>query len=178
MKSTFWTIGLAILIVAGYYLARHLYLSPKNITGEKAHEIQGQLLDGSDFALSQLKGQYVLLDFWGSWCGPCRESHPQLVSLHEQFKDQVFKDSEGFAIVSVAIEKNPDQWQRAIRNDRLNWPYHLMVTESFESSQARAYGVKQIPTKFLINPQGKIMAVDPSLAETAKLLESRLKKAS
>jgi thiol-disulfide isomerase/thioredoxin len=175
MKSMLLTIGLAILVVIGFQLGKYLYLKPKNITGEKAIEINSQLPDGTPFALSNLKGNYVLLDFWGSWCGPCRSSHPELVSLYNRFKGQTFKDAKGFEIVSIALEQSKKNWENAIQADQLNWPYHLMEQTSFDSPIAKAYSVKQIPTKFLINPEGVMMAVDPSFQEIAKLLEDRRK---
>jgi thiol-disulfide isomerase/thioredoxin len=176
MKSTLLTIGMGLLLVAGYYLGRYFYLKPRNITGEKAIELSGKLPDGTSFSLSDLKGKYVLIDFWGSWCGPCRQSHPQLVQLYQKFHNQPFKDSDGFEIFSVAIEHSRANWENAILTDQLTWPYHIMESDSFNSEQVKAYNVKQIPTKFLINPDGVIMAVDPSFEEITKLLETRLKK--
>jgi thiol-disulfide isomerase/thioredoxin len=178
MKSMLLTTGLALLVVVGVYLGKYLYLKPKNIAGEKAFEINGKLPGGEPFALSDLKGKYVLIDFWGSWCGPCRESHPRLVDLYNKFQNQVFKDSEGFEIVSIGVEKSRLNWERAIKADQLIWPYHLMESDSFGSAQVKAYNVKQIPTKFLVNPDGIIMAVDPSFDEIYKLLESRVKPTS
>ena len=175
MKSILLTIGLAVLVVVLFSVGKSYYLKPSNITGEKAHELTGQLLDGSEFKLSELKGKYVLIDFWGSWCGPCRASSPQLKSLYNKFQHQAFTDANGFEIVSVAIERSKANWERAIQSDDLSWPYHLMEQGSFDSPQVKAYNVKQIPTKFLVNPQGIIMSVDPSFDDIAKLLGSRVK---
>lgn len=173
MKNLLLTTGMCVLIILGFYLGKHFYLKPKNITGDLASEIAGQLPDGRPFSLNELKGNYVLLDFWGSWCRPCRETHPQLVELYDRFNHQHFEDSAGFEIVSIAVEKNKENWSAAIRADSLTWPYQLMAMGDFETPMIKAYHVKQIPTKFLINPKGIIIAVDPTLDEVAKILEKR-----
>ncbi len=174
MRNILVTVFLGLLAIVIFRFAKNLYLKPKNITGEKAIEITGQLPDGTPFALSQLKGKYVLLDFWGSWCGPCRQANPKVAGLYAKYNKQTFNDATGFEVVSVALERNPANWQNAIKADQLVWPYHLMESGSFDSGAAKAYSVRQIPTKFLINPDGVMMAVDPSFDEIAKLLEDRI----
>ena len=172
------TIGLALLIVVGFKVGKYFYLKPSTITGDKAAEVHGQLQDGSAFKLSDLQGQYVLLDFWASWCGPCRQSNPQLADLYARYHQQSFKDAGGFEIVSIGLDRSRGNWQNAIMQDGMSWPYQLMEPLGFDAPSAKAYTVRQIPTKFLINPQGMLMAVDPSLDEIDKLLEARLKKNS
>ena len=174
MKKTLLFIAFAIGAFFVIQFGKDLYLKPKNITGAKSLEISGMLPDGSSFALSALNGKYVLLDFWGSWCGPCRRSNPDLVSLYQKYHGQKFTDAEDFEIVSIGLENNASRWQKAIQNDGLIWPYHLMESSSFDSPTTLAYTVKQIPTKFLINPSGVIMAVDPSIKEITKLLDDRM----
>lgn len=174
MKSIILTIVVGLLAFIIIKAGKNLYLKPKNITGDKAIEFSGKMPDGGEFSLSDLKGKYVVLDFWGSWCGPCRQASPHLVSLYDQYKDAKFKEANGFEIVSVALERNRSNWLNAIEADQLHWPYHIMESSSFDSPATNAYTVKQIPTKFLINPEGVIMAVDPSIAEITKLLDARL----
>ena len=175
MKNILISAGIAILVLVLFRIGKHFYLKPKNITGEKAMEIIGTLPDGSAFKLSDLKGKYVLVDFWGSWCAPCRKSNPQLVNLYAKYNNSTFKDASGFEIVSIGIEHSATHWQKAIQADGLTWPYQLMESASFDSPAAKAYGVKQIPTKFLINPEGIMMAVDPSVEDITRLLDDRVK---
>ena len=106
MKISFPTFGLVVALVLGGIIAgRYVYFLPRFIQGEKTPEIESVLMDGSPFRLSSLKGKYVLLDFWGSWCGPCRAQNAGLRELYSQFGDRAFTDASGFEIVSVAVGK-------------------------------------------------------------------------
>jgi thiol-disulfide isomerase/thioredoxin len=174
MKNLLVTTGLFVLIWLGFYLGKRYYLKPKNIIGDTATEIRGNLPNGDSFSLNELRGQYVMLDFWGSWCGPCRQTHPQLVELYNRFHDQRFNDAKGFEIVSVSVESNRESWLSAIEADGLSWPYHLITMGDFDTPVVKSYHVKQIPTRFLINPEGVIISVDPTLDEIAKTLEKKV----
>ncbi len=174
MKDIVLTIGMCLLIVFGYYAGRAYFLKPRLIQGQKAIEIVDKLPDGSPFSLSALKGKYVLLDFWASWCGPCLQSHPALAQLYQQFHGQTFTDGSDFEIVSIALESNDRNWQYIMREDQLNWPYQLAGLQLFKSPVAKAYNVKQVPTLFLINPEGLIIGVDPSINQVIKVLQSKI----
>lgn len=164
---------LIIAVVALYFGGRHFYFKPKFINGEDVPNIKAQLIDGADFDLKQLTGKYVLVDFWGSWCGPCRQESPQMVELHQRFSDQSFKDASGFEIVSVAIETDEGRWRNAIERDGLDWPYHIGQFDRFSSPIAKEFGVREIPTKYLLNPKGQIIGVNLSFDEMTDLLASR-----
>lgn len=121
---------------------------------------------GQSLPLSSLKGKYVLLDFWASWCGPCRAENPNVVEAYNKYKDK------GFTIYSVSLDDNKDKWQQAIQADGLSWPNHVSDLKRWESTAARDYGVEAIPTNFLLDKDGKIIARDlrgPALE--AKLAE-------
>ena len=176
MKNILVMIVVSFLVVMGYYLVRGYYLKPRLIQGQKAIEFEDRMPDGSIFSLSDLRGQYVLLDFWGSWCGPCIDLHPALVQVYKRFHGQEFTDATGFEIVSFAVENNHTKnWEAVIRQNELSWPYHLVSIEMFKSPVVKSYNVKQLPTKFLINPQGFIVAVDPSISQIISMLDARLK---
>lgn len=150
---------------------KFVWQKPKYGTGIESPDFEASLVDGTVFKLSDMKGKLVLLDFWGSWCGPCRKDNPNLVRLYNEFHGKSFKEATDFEIISVAIENSEKPWIRAIENDGLIWPYHILQNERFKSPIAKQYGVREIPTKYLLDTNGAIIAVNPSYEETKALLE-------
>jgi len=176
-KSIRWVlIPAAILLV--YFAGRYIYFRPAFDAGEAVVDIQGKLPDGQSFRLDELRGSYVLLDFWGSWCGPCLQAFPELQALYHTYHQGSFHEADGFEIVSIAIERDASRWRRTLARFRPIWPYHLLdKTQSlrfFSGEIARSFGVKQLPTKLLINPEGVLIASDWSLAEIERFLADRL----
>lgn len=170
-----WVGYVVPLLILGIFLGgRYFYFKPKYINGEQAPEFSGQLLNGTDFSLSDLEGKYVLLDFWGSWCGPCRKENPSLVALYRDFNGKEFVKADGFEIVSIGIEQNKDAWRSAIQKDGLFWTYHLSESQRFKSPIAMKYGVREVPTKYLLNPDGQIIGVNLPVAEIRKILNGLL----
>ncbi len=164
---------LLILIILGY-AGYYFYKKPKYANGEKAPQFSATLMDGSSFELKELEGSYVLLDFWGSWCGPCRKENPELVKLYNEFKDASFDGAGGFEMVSIAVETNEKRWKSAIEKDGLTWRYHIAQLDRFKSPIVSQYGVKEIPTKYLLNQKGEIIGVNLSTLEIAELLRRRM----
>ena len=119
--------------------------------GTMAPEINLATPTGPKLTLSSLRGKYVLIDFWASWCGPCRQENPNVVKAYNQFKDK------GFTIYSVSLDQDKAKWERAIASDGLTWN-HVSDLAGWNSVAGAAYGVKAIPQSFLIDPQGKIIA--------------------
>lgn len=119
--------------------------------GDIAPEINLKNPDGKRIKLSSLKNKVVLLDFWASWCRPCRGENPNLVRLYNKFK------SKGFTVYSVSMDKSKDKWTEAILQDNLTWENHVSELQGWNSSAGNKYGVTSIPKTFLINKQGEIV---------------------
>ncbi len=165
-------IGLLILMVL---LVRYWYFKPKYISGETAPDFEVELKNGSKLRLSSLKGKYVLLDFWGSWCGPCRAENPALRQLVEAYKNKSYSDASGLEILSIGIETNQRAWESAILADGLNWENHTSSLQRFDEPVALLYKVRQIPTKYLINPEGVIVLSDASLEQIKQFLNKKVR---
>ncbi len=126
--------------------------------GDQAPEISLPAPDGSVYALSDLKGKVVLIDFWASWCGPCRRENPNVVAAYEKYKDAKFKSGKGFEIYSVSLDRNKPDWERAITQDKLDWKYHVSDLKFWYGKAANDYGISSIPTNFLVDENGVIIA--------------------
>lgn len=122
--------------------------------------------NGTAYTLSKLRGKIVLLDFWASWCRPCRFNNPEIVDLYNRYKDK------GFTVMSVSLDRDKAAWEAAIKEDRLKWPYHVSELKMWQSAVGALYKVQSIPSTFLIDSQGKLVATNLHGPE----LEAALKK--
>ena len=123
---------------------------------------------GAAVPLSSLRGKFVLIDFWASWCGPCRMENPNVVKMYNKYKDK------GFTIYSVSLDQSRDSWVKAIRNDNLTWT-HVSDLRFWQSAAAQQYGVTGIPKTFLLDKEGKIIAKDLRGPALEQKLEEILK---
>jgi thiol-disulfide isomerase/thioredoxin len=119
--------------------------------GNKAPEIAEKSPEGKELKLSSLKGKLVLIDFWASWCSPCRGENPNIVKVYNKFKDSKFKNGKGFTVFSVSLDQNKAAWQGAIAADKLFWENHVSDLQGWNSKFAGIYGVHSIPSNFLID---------------------------
>ncbi len=138
---------------SGKNLANRLEIARKTAIGQPALEfVQNDTL-GVPVSLSSLKGKYILVDFWASWCGPCRRENPNVVKAFNQFKEK------GFSILSVSLDQPgaKDKWIEAIHKDNLTWT-HVSDLKYWDNEVAKQYGIRAIPQNFLVDPQGTIVA--------------------
>ncbi len=136
--------------------------------GNAAPELAFPTPEGKMLSLSSLKGQVVLLDFWASWCKPCRMENPNVVKLYNEYKDK------GFTVYSVSLDNNKQLWTNAIKADGLIWPNHVSDLGGWNSMPAAIYGVNSIPQTYLIGTDGTIIAKDLRGEDLAKKLKEVL----
>ena len=134
--------------------------------GKPSPEISLEDRNGIIQRLSDNKGRVVLIDFWASWCGPCRRSNRELTSLYERYKNK------GFEIFAISIDQNKEDWKRAILADKIKWK-QVIERGGWDAPVALTWGIEQIPSSFLLDKEGIIIAINP----TKKEIERYLKKA-
>lgn len=155
MANHAWVVApkalLCFLVALSLHTSQAVYAQVR--VGEMAPDIE--LLDTKDqpVKLSSLKGKVVLVDFWASWCAPCRQSNPGVVKLYQKYK------AKGFEVFGVSIDSKKANWVKAIKQDRITYT-QVNDPAGWKSPVAERWGVDQIPTTFLIDKSGKVRAID------------------
>jgi len=136
--------------------------------GQTAVDLSLPDLNGKLVSLSELKGKVVLIDFWASWCGPCRHNNPRLVKLYNKYHEK------GLEIYSVSLDEDMADWKKAVHHDRLIW-IQVIDDKGWQATSASAYGVDMIPSSFLIDKQGVIRTMNAEGAELESSVRDLLK---
>lgn len=136
--------------------------------GQPAPAFTINTIDGGKVSLADFKGKYVLLDFWASWCQPCRQENPNVVKAYNDYKDK------NFTVFGVSLDKDPAAWRHAVQADKLTWTQAGELMD-FEGPVVKQYQVDAIPTSFLIDPQGKIIAKNLRAEQLDEFLKKTLR---
>lgn len=124
---------------------------------------------GDSVSLASLKGKVLLLDFWASWCMPCRAANKNLVKLYAKYKSQ------GFEIYSISVDDNKKDWEKAIAKDKITW-LQVNDAQSWGAQSAIRWNISQLPTTFLINKKGDVVAIDLEGKELEQSIQQLLKE--
>ena len=161
--------------------ARAQYANETIKPGQQAPELAFPTPKGDTIKLSDIyKNRYVLIDFWASWCGPCRRANPRLVKMYREYKDKKYEGAKkGFTVLSVSLDQNKEKWEQAIAKDSLEWEYHMSDLGGWNAEPAKIYGVSFVPQAVLIGPDGKVIATynfaEQAEGELKKRVKSRKK---
>lgn len=170
-------LGTILTLAITFSAVQAQYQNDKIKAGEKAPELAFANPNGDTIKLSQIyPNRYVLIDFWASWCGPCRRANPRLVKFYREYKDKKFVDAKkGFTVLSVSLDQNKEKWVAAIAKDSLEWENHMSDLGGWKAAPAEIYGVTYVPQAVLVGPDGKVVALYNNAEEAEGELIKRVK---
>lgn len=169
----------AIFIIGTFYvsLKKTEIYDTKNLVGTNLDNFELNSLNKNLKINQELvkNSQYTLINFWASWCAPCRRENPNIVSAYKKHKDTRFKEGNGFEIFSVSLDKSAESWIKAINQDELFWKYHVSDLGGWNSEGAKIYNIRSIPSNVLINSKGIIIAKNLKGPALHRFLENQKK---
>ena len=151
-----------------FFMVLTLNLFSQMIPGQTATDLSLPDMNGKMVTLSEMKGKVVLIDFWASWCGPCRHNNPRLVKLYKKYHNK------GLEIYGVSLDEDSVSWKNAVHHDKLIW-IQVIDDKGWEATSASAYGVDMIPSSFLIDKQGIIRTINAEGPDLEKSVRDLLK---
>lgn len=168
--------GLAVVVAMGLVVKAWTERNPSPfIQKSPAPEIILLSLNGDTIRLSDFKGHYVMVDFWASWCAPCRRENQNLVRVYHELQSKVYGQGHKLHILSVSIDIDTVAWRKAVKNDRLFWQTQVNEPYGWEGKTVNNWGIKSIPAGFLIDPEGNIIARQVKAGDLDHLITENLK---
>ncbi|MDB5272405.1 MAG: redoxin family protein [Chitinophagaceae bacterium] len=159
--SRHFFLGFSMLFLLTWSTLSHARLK----IGDQAPDFTILNQEGKPIKLSSLRGNVVLVDFWASWCMPCRMANTEIVPVYHKYA------SLGFDMFSISLDSKKEPWINAIRNDKMDWPHHGSDFKGWESAVAKLYAIESLPSSFLLNENGIIIALDPDEYDLEKKLQ-------
>jgi len=180
------TIGIAVKIFKQlfltYWVLLGLFISPLCYAqtsdntlklGDIAPEIVMYDVYGMEHKLSKIKKKVILIDFWASWCRPCRIDNPKFIEIYDKYKNKKFKKESGFEVFSVSLDNIQDKWIEAVNDDAIPWEHNGSQLRGWYSSFVKDYNINSIPANYVVDGNGKIIAINVKPTELDHLLKKR-----
>lgn len=142
--------------------------------GDTAPEIKLKARRGGKKSLSKYKGKIVLVQFWASWCLPCRQFSKDWIRVYNKYKNATFKNGNGFEVYSISLDKSKKDWKRASKKDGIPWKANTIDNKGWDSNYAFIYGVDRLPLDFLLDENGKVLHIDFTANVLDEILEDML----
>jgi thiol-disulfide isomerase/thioredoxin len=171
-----------LLLLAFFMVANYSFAQKKNNLegieiGMFAPDIVLPNIDGDTVSLSDFNGKIVLINFWASWCSPCRKKTPDLLKIYNDYKTAKFNNNEsGFVIFNVSLDRNDKAWTKSIIADKMENTINIGDMNGWKNSAASSYNIKSIPSNVLIDGEGRVLAVNLSIKDLKKKLRKLKKK--